>query len=1276
MQQDGRLIVGGSFTTLAGNSRNRVARLNSNGSIDISFNPGADGSVETFAVQKDGKILVGGWFSALGGIARNSIARLNEDGTLDTSFNSANPEVNGIVYSIALQADGKILVGGSFTTLGGQTRNNIARLNADGSLDASFNPGANGNVYSIAVQADEKIVLGGTFTTLGGQTRNRIARLNENGSLDASFNPGANNDVNALAIQADGKILAGGAFGVLGGQSRWYIARINSNGSLDTSFNSGADNHVQTMTIQADGKILVGGWFSTLGGQTRNRIGRLNADGSLDTSFALNGSGSVDSLAVQPDGKILVGGDFNTLGGQPRNRIARINNNTASSQTLAVTSPTQIDWIRGGGAPEVEQVTFETWNGSTWVSVGAATRVAGGWRKTGLSLPASGWIRAIGRSGGGYRNGSSGFIAQVLYYGSGQLPNIVVTDNQGDPLISAAGTIDFGTFTWPDVTAQPQSITITNSGEGVLSNLAISVGGQHALDFTIGTLATTTLAPGESTSFEVGFSAQGGGARGAELRIVSDDPAGSPYLISLFGNVPYADPSFSLGADNGVAAIALQSEGKILAGGSFSQLGGQTRPRIARINADGSLDSGFNPGAHSFGSPSVTCVAVQRDGKTLVGGDFTLLAGQARNRIARLNADGSLDASFNPGANGTVYSIAIQADGKIVLGGSFTTLGGQTRNYIARLNADGTLDAAFNPGAGSWVFSLAMQADGKILVGGIFTTLGGQTRNRIARINVDGSLDVSFNPDANGGINSLAPQPDGKVLVGGGFTTMGGQTRNRIARLNADGSLDSGFNPGTPGSVSSVSTLALQADGKILLGGIFSILGPYGRANVARINSDGNLDHSFDPSAGNAVYAITIQSDGKILVGGGFTTLGGATRNRIARLNNNIASTQSLTVVDTTQIDWTRGGSAPEVEQVTFERWNGSEWVSLGAASRITGGWRMTGLSLPPSGQIRARGRSTGGQYNGSSSLIEQVAAYSFVPEIAVSGNGVDIANGDDTPDPADHTDFGQVSPSGGSLARVFTITNNGGGDLNLTGTPRVDISGSTAFSVTQQPASDTVTAGGGTQTFEVTFAPTSPGVHNATISIASNDPDENPFTFVLTGLGNTAPTFAGYSVSTPWQTAASLSLGKLLAKAADADGDALSVTAAGPASAQGGTAVLGGTLLYTPPTGFSGTDTFPVTITDAHGATVEGTVTVTVGPNPNAGGQGVNVPTVTMVDGKAQLRFRAIPGTSYQIQRSIGDLNSWQDMVTLTTDSTGVLTWTDPSDPPPPNAFYRVRLP
>ena len=341
----------------------------------------------------------------------------------------------------------------------------------------------------------------------------------------------------------------------------------------------------------------------------------------------------------------------------------------------------------------------------------------------------------------------------------------------------------------------------------------------------------------------------------------------------------------------------------------------------------------------------------------------------------------SANDGFNPDADGAIFSIAVQADGKILVGGEFTTIGGVTRNYIARLNPDGSLNTAFNPNANNWVYSIVAQADGKVLIGGGFYTISGVTRNCIARLNPDGSLDIGFNPNASGEVDSIAVQADGKVLVGGGFYTMGGVTRHRIARLNPDGSLDTGFNPNAS---SEVYSIAMQADEKILVGGEFTTIGGVTRSYIARLNPDGSLDTGFNPNASGKVYSIAVQADGKVLVGGGFTVIGGAARNCIARLTNTDAALQELSVSPSGfTVAWMRGQASPDVWMVIFERSSdGVTWTSLGNGTRIMGGWQLTGLSLPIEQNLylRARGYATGGLSNASVYLFESVRIFYLQP--------------------------------------------------------------------------------------------------------------------------------------------------------------------------------------------------------------------------------------------------------------------------------------------------------
>jgi len=333
IQSDGKIIIGGDFTLYDGTARTRIARLNIDGSLDTSFNPGtgANSRVQTISIQSDGKIIIAGYFSSYNGTSRFGIARLNTDGSLDTSFDPGSG-VNLPIFNTAIQNDGKIIFGGQFTLFDGTAINRIARLNTDGSLDTSFDPGSGANlpIETISIQNDGKIIIVGLFTSYNGTPRNRIARLNTDGSLDTFFDPGAgaNNPIDTCVLQSDGKIIIGGQFTLFDGTAINRIARLNTDGSLDTTFDpgTGVNERVYKSFIQSDGKITISGFFTSYNGSSRNRIVRLNTDGSLDTSFDPGTAANdwISATSMQSDGNIIIGGSFNDYNGTPINRIARI----------------------------------------------------------------------------------------------------------------------------------------------------------------------------------------------------------------------------------------------------------------------------------------------------------------------------------------------------------------------------------------------------------------------------------------------------------------------------------------------------------------------------------------------------------------------------------------------------------------------------------------------------------------------------------------------------------------------------------------------------------------------------------------------------------------------------------------------------------------------------------------------------------------------------------------------------------------------------------------
>jgi uncharacterized delta-60 repeat protein len=373
---------------------------------------------------------------------------------------------------------------------------------------------------------------------------------------------------------------------------------------------------------------------------------------------------------------------------------------------------------------------------------------------------------------------------------------------------------------------------------------------------------------------------------------------------NLFAQQPgQLDTSFnpSTGANNFVYATAVQTDGKIIIGGTFTSFNGIARNRIARLNADGSLDPSFNPGTGA--DALVYTIAIQPDGKIVIGGSFTSFNGSSRNYIARLNADGSLDMSFNPGTgpDGNIWTVALQPDGKTIIGGAFSIYNGTTCGYIARLNIGGSLDGSFNTGTGAdeVVSSAVVQPDGKIVIIGDFNGFNGITRRTVARLLSNGNLDTSLNMSAAlGGLVSkeaLAVQADGKIIFGGLVSSNHGASGNCIIRINPDGSLDTNFNPGT-GASGPVWTIKVLPSGKIILGGEFWNFDGVSRKSIARLNVDGSLDLSFNPGTGadRFVFTTAVQPDGKIIIGGSFNNFNGTGRNSIARLNGGSVLSTSL----------------------------------------------------------------------------------------------------------------------------------------------------------------------------------------------------------------------------------------------------------------------------------------------------------------------------------------------------------------------------------------------
>ncbi len=498
-------------------------------------------------------------------------------------------------------------------------------------------------------------------------------------------------------------------------------------------------------------------------------------------------------------------------------------------------------------------------------------------------------------------------------------------------MLSLAQNVDFGARAFFSLT--DLSFAMTNSGTTAAKSISQTVitapfsfaGGTYP---GIGGTCGASLGRGETCTLVLRFTAPAPPVDALEtpLTIVySDEVFTKTLTIPLVAQTD--NGAFEqIGSTSLVRAIVPVSDDSagFYMGGQFFNYAGSNINHIIRLNFDGSIDSQFNTGTGCDGPVNTLAAAPDGSGDLYMGGPFFAYDGTADIRqIARLHADGTLDTAFNTGTGsdagfqggGGVNKILPAADGSgdIYVGGTFNTYNTTFRNGIIRLNSDGSVDTGFNSGtgfSGGFVQDIASAGDGSgdIYVGGNFTGYNSATNiNRLVRLNSDGSRDASFDigSGASAGFDSvvsaLLPATDGSgdLYVVGWFTTYKGSTNiNRITRLNSDGSIDSDFqigSGGTAGFEAQVNAIGFAPDnsGDLFVGGIFtSYKGVTIPARIARLNSDGSLDSAFLPQGGVGfdpvgVYAIAnaLDGSGDTYLGGWFSSYQGTAFNDLVRIS-------------------------------------------------------------------------------------------------------------------------------------------------------------------------------------------------------------------------------------------------------------------------------------------------------------------------------------------------------------------------------------------------------
>ncbi|MFZ1229664.1 MAG: T9SS type A sorting domain-containing protein [Saprospiraceae bacterium] len=749
---------------------------------------------------------------------------LGQPGEIDLSFNSEDTGYslgrgfsNANVQSTALQSDGKIIVVGQ---LQGNTYNetlinsNIIRLNQDGSIDNTFsNSGIpNNKINEVVILPDDKIIIAGQFTTFGVQNCGRIARLSSNGTIDLSFNSiGVNSSIEELVLQDDGKIIIGGSFST-GSSSK--VLRLNGDGTIDTTFNSGTNtnNTVTSIAIDESGNYYVGGQFTTFNGVAKSKIVKLLSDGSIDNTFAIGSgitNGNVYDLIINKQNAIMVLGSFNAYNSSSANNIIALNPN--------------------------------------------------GTKNVGFNSPFS-----------------SG-LERYLY-------SIVQLDD---------GSYIFGGFY-----SSPASSFLYKTFENGIFDLNFDEFFQISIKggvFSVKKTADEDLIIGGS--FEKYRKWIGNG-------IIKISQSGQKY-INFNANKGINGPVSS------IRAVTKDNNGKYLIAGNILQYNDKSCRGLLRVDENGQADSAFDIGVGvDLGEEDlIISVDVQSDDKIIAVGSFSHFNYILKKNIVRLNPDGSIDPSFitatgtnssNNGFDGPVTTVHIQADGRILLGGSFTKYRGISCKNMVRLLSNGDIDNSFLIGSG---FNYPVQiikelTNGNIMIGGSFSSYNGTTCNNLVILTQSGLIAPGFNSGQGlsgaYSIYDIIELPTSKFLVAIQGDTWNNQNLDGLIRLNADGSVDASFDLSAKFD-GSIKDISLLADNKILVGGLFNKKGIQFCKGLVRLESDGQIDLSFDTGAGvgvdpfdygnTGVSSMQVMDDNSVIIGGNFSSFNWIGKNRLAKIN-------------------------------------------------------------------------------------------------------------------------------------------------------------------------------------------------------------------------------------------------------------------------------------------------------------------------------------------------------------------------------------------------------
>ena len=695
--------------------------------------------------------------------------------------------------------------------------------------------------FQHVIQPDGKILVYNAPTMLvNGVSTSGMFRLNSDGTTDTTFS--YNNEggvgISNVMVAPDGKIILAGATS----PNHAKMVRLNPDGSLDNSFSvlilavgppEFTGNWLTANAIQPDGKVIAThtSWGNIAGTWYSYSMRRYNLDSSIDSSFsapALDGGHLVSTtplIELLPDGRFYLAITSRSHLGGSMGITRRLADGTVDPTYAAFSTS-----IAPSSFLSIEDLSITTDGG---------VLATGQLQQTAIGFPPKEQLRRFLPDG----SSAPGFVSPLVMSAGAvhQLPD-------GKILYSASG----GTVSRPLIRLEANG----------------SIDATYVLDPVVTGIKNTWRVDAMNRPVFLATTATG------------------PRLVRLLENGSI-DPSFNpiLGAPSFINTMAVQDDGKVIISGTFNAVGVVGRNRIARVNADGSVDPTFDPGT-GFDLPPMQ-LAIQPDGKILAAGNFSIYNGAPVPGVVRINSSGSIDNTFTVTTSHPVVSVAVQPDGKILIGGPFAFVNGVSRTAVARLESSGALDASFDVvlGISPTVTQIIIEANGKIVIGGSFAGVNGQTRDNLARLEPTGALDATFNAGSVNSVQRLWRQPDGKYIVAAG------PSGTLFGRRNNDGGPDASFTAPTlaHGTTPSIKSVLPLPGGGMLIGGRFTTVNGFSQNHISRLGPTGTLDTMFMPNGATGdVLSILPYPGGRVMIAGEFASIDGVTRLGVGRLNASV----------------------------------------------------------------------------------------------------------------------------------------------------------------------------------------------------------------------------------------------------------------------------------------------------------------------------------------------------------------------------------------------------